>query len=130
MPIPLLVIGNREEDEIMEVSSEMLSPVIFAFHGYEDLVQSIFFRRHNHNLYVHGYREDGDITTPFDIRVMNELDRFHLAKEAATSVYGTKAAEFNSTMDDTLQKHHDYIRSEGTDLPEIENWHWEDVNKD
>ena len=105
-------------------------PVIFAFHGYEDLVQSIFFRRHNHNLYVHGYREDGDITTPFDIRVMNELDRFHLAKEAATSVYGTKAAEFNSTMDDTLQKHHDYIRSEGTDLPEIENWHWEDVNKD
>ena len=103
-------------------------PVIFAFHGYEDLIQSIFFKRHNHNLYVHGYREDGDITTPFDIRVMNELDRYHLAKDAATSVYGTKAAEFNSAMDDKLQKHHDYIRAEGTDLDEVNDWKWEPLN--
>ncbi|MCD2255559.1 phosphoketolase family protein [Lactobacillus sp. CC-MHH1034] len=103
-------------------------PVIFAFHGYEDLVQSIFFRRHNHNLFVHGYREDGDITTPFDIRVMNELDRFHLSKEVATQVFGTKAAEFNSQMDDILQKHHDYIRAEGTDLPEVNDWKWEPLN--
>ena len=102
-------------------------PVIFAFHGYEDLIESLFFNRHNHNLHVHGYREDGDITTPFDMRVLNHLDRFHLAKEVAKDVYGDKSSEFTSHMDDKLQEHHDYIRKNGADLPEIRNWEWKDL---
>ncbi|EAO75473.1 D-xylulose 5-phosphate/D-fructose 6-phosphate phosphoketolase, partial [Streptococcus agalactiae COH1] len=65
-------------------------PVIFAFHGYEDMIRDIFFSRHNHNLHTHGYRENGDITTPFDMRVMSELDRFHLAQDAALASLGIK----------------------------------------
>ncbi len=99
-------------------------PVLFAFHGYEGLIRSIFFERHNHNVMVHGYREDGDITTPFDIRVMNELDRFHFAKDIALKLYGASAAEFASTMDDKLQEHKDFIHDQGTDLDEITNWKW------
>lgn len=102
-------------------------PVIFAFHGYEDLIESLFFRRHNGNLHVHGYREDGDITTPFDMRVLNALDRFHLAKEVAQDVFGEQSAEFTSKMDDKLQQHHDYIRQNGADLPGILNWEWKEL---
>lgn len=99
-------------------------PVIFAFHGYEGLIRDIFFSRHNRNVHVHGYREDGDITTPFDIRVMNELDRFHLAQDAAGMVYGSAAGEFSSAMDQKLAHHKDFIHEEGTDLPEVEGWEW------
>lgn len=100
-------------------------PVIFAFHGYEGLVRDIFFDRSNHNLYIHGYRENGDITTPFDMRVLSEMDRFHLAKDAALAVYGSDAAVFAQKMDDTIQYHHQYIREHGQDIPEVENWQWE-----
>lgn len=103
-------------------------PIVFAFHAYEGLIRDIFFKRHNRHLFVHGYRENGDITTPFDIRVMNQLDRFDLAKEVASAVYSERAAEFNSKMDDMLEKHHRFIKNEGTDLPEVENWHWTDIN--
>ncbi len=105
-------------------------PVIFAFHGYENLLRDIFFDRHNRNIHTHGYREDGDITTPFDMRVLNHLDRFHLAKSIAKNVYGSKASEFGSLMDNKLQQHYDYIRKTGADLPEIRNWSdkWEDLN--
>ena len=100
-------------------------PVIFAFHGYEGLVRDIFFDRHNHNLSIHGYRENGDITTPFDMRVLNQMDRFDLVKAAVLSLpdadkYGQIVAE----MDAMVAKHHQYIRDEGTDLPEVENWTW------
>ncbi|GAA3624259.1 phosphoketolase family protein [Secundilactobacillus similis DSM 23365 = JCM 2765] len=102
-------------------------PVIFAFHGFEDLVKDIFFDRHNHNLHVHGYRENGDITTPFDMRVLNELDRFHLAKDAVLSIpdYAVKGAYFAQRMDDMVAKHNAYIRENGTDLPEVNNWKWQ-----
>lgn len=73
-------------------------PVIFAFHGYEDMIRDIFFSRHNHNLHTHGYRENGDITTPFDMRVMSELDRFHLAQDAALASLGNKAQAFSDEM--------------------------------
>ncbi len=101
-------------------------PVIFAYHAYDDLVKTIFFDRHNHNLHVHGYREEGDITTPFDMRVRNELDRFHLVKAAllATPAYAEKGAHVIQEMNSILDKHHDYIRAEGTDIPEVENWKW------
>lgn len=100
-------------------------PVVFAFHGYEGLIKDLFFDRRNHNLHVHGYRENGDITTPFDMRVVNQMDRFDLVKEAVLSLpnaeqYASIAAE----MDAMVKKHHAYIREEGVDLPEVENWVW------
>ena len=100
-------------------------PVIFCFHGYEGMVRDIFFDRHNHNLRIHGYRENGDITTPFDMRVLSEMDRFHVAKDAALAVYGDKAQDFAKKMDDTLAFHHSYIRENGEDIPEVRNWKWE-----
>ena len=102
-------------------------PVIFAFHGFEGLIRDIFFDRKNRDVHIHGYRENGDITTPFDMRVLNELDRFHLAQDAAQMVYGEAAAEFAGKMDDKVQQHYDYIYSEGTDLPEIQAWKWQSV---
>ncbi|WP_099224844.1 phosphoketolase [Listeria costaricensis] len=99
-------------------------PVIFAFHGYEGMIRDIFFNRHNHHLFIHGYRENGDITTPFDMRVLSEMDRFHLAQDAANAVYGDKAADFSQKMCDTVAYHHDYIRENGVDIPEVENWKW------
>lgn len=102
-------------------------PVIFAFHGFEGLIRDIWFGRHNQNLRIHGYRENGDITTPFDIRVMNELDRFHLAKDAADAVYGAAAGDFESKMDDILQKHYNFIRDYGTDMPLVNDWTWKSI---
>lgn len=102
-------------------------PVIFAFHAYEGMIRDIFFKRHNHNLHVHGYRENGDITTPFDMRVMSELDRFHLAKDAAIASLGEQATAFASKMDETVAFHKEYIREHGDDIPEVQNWKWENL---
>ncbi|KRM10829.1 phosphoketolase [Lentilactobacillus farraginis DSM 18382 = JCM 14108] len=106
-------------------------PVIFAWHGFEDMIKDIFFDRHNHNLHVHGYRENGDITTPFDMRVLNELDRFHLAADAIRNVpsYAVKGSYFIQRMNNTVEKHNRYIREVGTDLPEVTSWNWEPLNK-
>lgn len=104
-------------------------PIVFAFHGYEGLVRDIFFKRHNHNLHIHGYRENGDITTPFDMRVFSEMDRFHLAKDAAVASMGAEAGEFAQKMDDTINFHHDYIRENGVDIPEVVEWKWSELTK-
>lgn len=100
-------------------------PILFAFHGYEGLVRDLFFDRRNHNVMIHGYRENGDITTPFDMRVLNQMDRFDLVKDVVLNLpdadkYGQIAAE----MDSIIAKHNQYIRDEGADLPEVENWTW------
>lgn len=102
-------------------------PVIFAFHGYEDMIRDIFFSRHNHNLHTHGYRENGDITTPFDMRVMSELDRFHLAQDAALASLGNKAQAFSDEMNQMVAYHKDYICEHGDDIPEVQNWKWENI---
>lgn len=102
-------------------------PVIFAFHGYEDMIRDIFFSRHNHNLHTHGYRENGDITTPFDMRVMSELDRFHLAQDAALASLGHEAQAFSDEMNQMVDYHKDYIREHGDDIPEVQNWKWENI---
>ena len=104
-------------------------PVVFCFHGYEGMIRDLFFDRNNHNVHIHGYRENGDITTPFDMRVLSEMDRFHVAKDAAVAVYGDKASEFAAKMDETVEFHHSYIREHGEDIPEVVNWQWENVNK-
>lgn len=104
-------------------------PVIFAFHGYEGLIKDLFFDRHNHNLHVHGYRENGDITTPFDMRVLNQMDRFDLTKEAVLSLpQADKHLAIAAEMDAMVKKHYEFIREEGIDLPEVENWVWKSLN--
>lgn len=116
-------------DEVFDKYFTADKPVIFAFHGYEGLIRDIFFHRHNHNLYIHGYRENGDITTPFDMRVLSEMDRFHLAKDAAQAVYAGKASDFAAEMDAIVAKHHTFIRENGDDIPEVVNWKWEALTK-
>ncbi|GLB47364.1 putative phosphoketolase 1 [Philodulcilactobacillus myokoensis] len=115
-------ISDKEFDSLFTTDK----PVVFAFHGFEGLVKDLFFDRHNHNLHVHGYRENGDITTPFDMRVLNHLDRYHLAKEVVSDVpaYAQKGVSFISKMDDKVAKHNQYIRDHGTDMPEVVNWQW------
>ncbi|ROX37361.1 phosphoketolase family protein [Enterococcus faecium] len=104
-------------------------PILFAFHGYETLVRTIFFDRHNHHLMIHGYKKNGDITTPFDMRVVNELDRYHLAKDAALKIKGSQAEDFAKKMDQKLQEHQNYIRENGIDLPEVLDWKWKNLDQ-
>ncbi|WP_429971693.1 phosphoketolase family protein [Fructilactobacillus sp. Tb1] len=107
------------------------TPILFAFHGFEDMIDSIFFNRDNKNVDIHGYRENGDITTPFDMRVLNQLDRFDLAKDVVKAIPGLAATNMNfiQEMNDMIDKHNHYIREEGTDLPEVTNWKWEPLTK-
>ncbi|MCU4117221.1 phosphoketolase family protein [Mycoplasma zalophi] len=111
-------LSDEEFDEIFTKDK----PVVFAFHGYEGLLRDIFFSRHNHNLFAHGYRENGDITTSFDIRVMSQMDRFNISKTAAAAVYGKKADDFIEEMDKKLSAHKEFIRENGTDMDEVKNW--------
>ena len=107
------------------------TPVIFGFHGFEDLVESFFFeRKFRGDVYVHGYREDGDITTTYDMRVYSKLDRFHQAKEAAEILSANgkidqdAAVTFITKMEDILAKHYEVTRNEGHDIEEFTNWNW------
>ncbi|ENY68912.1 Phosphoketolase [Mycoplasmopsis bovigenitalium 51080] len=102
-------------------------PVIFAFHGYESLLRDIFFTRTNKNLHPHGYRENGDITTSFDIRQLSHMDRFHMSITAAEAVYGQKSASFVKKMNETLEYHTAYVREHGTDIDIVKNWKWEGI---
>ncbi|SYV97866.1 Xylulose-5-phosphate phosphoketolase, partial [Mycoplasmopsis edwardii] len=97
-------------------------PIVFAFHGFEGLIRDIFFSRQNHNLFIHGYREHGDITTSFDIRLMSEMDRFHISKTAARAVYGEKAKDFLALMDSKIEYHNKYIKEVGIDIDEVRYW--------
>ena len=105
-------------------------PIIFAFHGYRKLVHELTYNRHNRNLHVFGYMEEGTITTPFDMRVQNEIDRFHLVKATVESLpqLGNKGAYLNQLMCDKLVEHKQYIAEYGQDLPEVRNWKWESIN--
>ncbi|SFW18458.1 phosphoketolase [Nitrosovibrio sp. Nv17] len=102
-------------------------PVIFAYHGYPWLIHRLTYRRANHgNLHVHGYKEEGTTTTPFDMTVLNDLDRFHLVMAAVDRVpgLGSKGAYLKQAMRDRLIEHGLYIRRHGEDMPEIRNWRW------
>ena len=103
-------------------------PVIFAYHGYPWLIHRLTYRRHNHdNLHVRGYKEEGTTTTPFDMTVLNELDRFHLAGDVVDRVPKLQriGGHFKQYLRNKLVEHKEYIRVHGEDLPEIENWKWE-----
>lgn len=101
-------------------------PIIFAFHGYPDLIHQLTYKRNNKNLHVHGYKEEGTITTPFDMRVQNEIDRFHLVMSALKYLPNlTDKSSFVYQMcQDKLVEHKQYIMEYGQDLEEIRNWKW------
>ena len=118
---------NGLSDEEFDRLFTKNKPVIFAWHGFKPMMESIWFDRHNHNVSIHGYEENGDITTPFDMRVLNEIDRFHLAKDAVERL-DLPAAGFVDEMDKLLSKHHTYIRDNGKDIPEVTEWEWKGLN--
>jgi len=102
-------------------------PVIFAFHGYATLIHRLTYRRTNHhNIHVRGYKEEGTITTPFDMTVLNELDRFHLVMDTIDRLPGTgeRGAVLKRKLEQKLIEHKHYIDSQGQDMPEIRNWTW------
>jgi len=98
--------------------------IIFAFHGYPNLIHELTYNRENHNLHVHGYNEEGTITTPFDMRVQNKIDRFNLVLDALKYVEETEEVRMTKNlMKKKLKEHKEYIIEEGIDLEEIRNWH-------
>jgi xylulose-5-phosphate/fructose-6-phosphate phosphoketolase len=103
------------------------TPVIFAYHGYPWLVHRLTYQRRNHdNFHVHGYQEEGTTTTPFDMTVLNRLDRFHLAMDAIDRVPGVRdtAAHVQQMLRDKLLEHRAYVTTHGKDMPEVADWQW------
>ena len=117
--------GLRDEDYDAIFTAD--KPIIFAFHGYPTLVHELTYRRRNKNLHVRGYKEEGAITTPFDMRVQNNIDRFDLVIDTVRRLpkLGNRGAYLVQKMNDKLVEHRQYIRDNGIDLPEVRNWKWE-----
>jgi len=116
-------LSDREFDSIFTKDK----PIIFAYHGYPWLIHRLTYRRNGHeNLHVRGYKEEGTTTTPFDMVVLNQLDRFNLAKDVLDRVPGLeyKAARIKQFLRDKLVDHKEYITKYGQDMPEIRDWKW------
>ncbi len=116
-------LSNKDFDTLFTTDK----PIIFAYHGYPWLIHRLTYRRTNHkNLHVRGYKEEGTTTTPFDMVVLNDLDRFHLAGDVIDRVpkFGHIAAYMKQSVRDKLIEHREYITRHGQDLPEILNWKW------
>ena len=124
--------ANEHPHGLQDAEYDMLftqdKPVVFAFHGYASLVHELTYRRHNNRLmHVRGYKEEGTITTPFDVRVQNHVDRFHLVQLALKNLpqLGNRGAYLYQKMSDKLVEHTQYIHQYGEDLPEVAGWKWE-----
>jgi len=116
-------LGDREFDALFTKDT----PVIFAFHGYPWLIHRLTYRRANHhNIHVRGYKEEGTITTPFDMTVLNDLDRFHLVMDAIDRLpqTGARGLLLKRLLADKLLEHKQYIEKHGEDMPEIRDWKW------
>jgi xylulose-5-phosphate/fructose-6-phosphate phosphoketolase len=102
-------------------------PIVFAYHGYPWLIHRLTYRRTGHdNLHVRGYKEEGTTTTPFDMVVMNDLDRYHLVMDVIDRVpaLGTRAARLRQEMMDQRTRHREWVREHGEDLAEVRDWTW------
>jgi len=107
-------------------------PIVFAFHGYPWLIHRLTYRRTNHkNLHARGYKEEGTTTTPFDMAVLNEIDRFHLFDDVIDRVpaLGSRAAYAKQAIRDKLIDHRHYVREHGEDMPEIRDWSWSETKR-
>jgi xylulose-5-phosphate/fructose-6-phosphate phosphoketolase len=116
-------LSDRDFDELFTADR----PVIFAFHGYPWLIHRLAYRRTNHrNIHVRGYKEEGTTTTPFDMCVRNDLDRYHLVSDVIDRVpqLGERAAHIKQMLRDKLVEHHQYVCVHGEDLPEVRDWRW------
>ncbi len=114
-------------DEEYDMLFTRNKPVIFNFHGYASLIHELTYRRHNNRLmHVRGYKEEGTITTAFDVRVQNDVDRFHLVQDALKQLpqLGNRGAYLYQKMSDKLVEHKQYIAATGLDLPEVADWKW------
>ena len=107
-------------------------PIIFAFHGYPSLIHQLIYKRENKDIHVHGYKEEGTTTTPFDMRVQNEIDRYHIVIDALKYLpqLGNSSSRLIEWCKDKLIEHSEYIREYGQDLEEVRNWTWEDSMKE
>jgi xylulose-5-phosphate/fructose-6-phosphate phosphoketolase len=117
-------------DEAFDALFTRDKPVIFAFHAYPWLILRLTYRRNNHdNFQMRGYTEEGTITTPFDMTVLNDLDRFHLAMDTVDRLpqTGGAGAALKRRLADKLVEHKQYIRQYGQDMPEIRCWRWQAV---
>ena len=113
-------------DEAYDALFTKNRPIVFAFHGYPTLIHELTYLRHNRNLKVFGYQEEGTITTPFDMRVQNEIDRYHLVMAVINSLpeLGNKGSYLLQEMRDKLVYHKNYINEYGEDMPEVKAWKW------
>ncbi len=119
---------NGLTDKEFDILFTRNKPVVFAFHGYPWLIHRLTYRRTNHqNLHVRGYKEEGTTTTPFDMCVLNQIDRFNLVKDVIDRVPGLvdRAAYVAQAMNEKLLEHKEYIRKYGVDMPEIDGWQWQ-----
>ncbi len=116
-------LSDAEFDEVFTRDK----PVIFAHHGYPWLIHRLTYRRTNHgNIHVRGYKEEGTTTTPFDMVMLNDLDRFHLVMDVIDRVtsLGSKAAHVRQMMADERLRHRQYTREHGQDAPDVRDWTW------
>ncbi len=133
--VDLMKLESNHPHGLTESEYDMLftkdKPIIFAFHGYGNLIHQLTYKRENKNLHVHGYKEEGTITTPFDMRVQNELDRYHLVMDALKYLdkLGDRRASLNEWCKEKLLEHSAYIREYGIDMDEVRNWKWKPTNK-
>ena len=131
--VDLMTLQSHEEhphglrDKDFDVLFTTGKPIIFAYHGYPWLIHRLTYRRTNHrNLHVRGYKEEGTTSTPFDMVVRNDLDRFHLVADVIDRVprLGSVAAYAKQAMRDKLTEHKEYVVKHGEDMPEIRDWKW------